>query len=129
MSEKRSGPSFNAGRDQHIAYAEQGAASLHTHIANTGGSAEISISAELKALREILAGLGASTVPVDAAENAADAPKPEHQKVISYVENAVKLASTANGFAEQADKLIPRLQHIATWAGQTWDTWRSALGL
>ena len=100
---------------------------------NAGGSTDIAVRAELQALLELLGQLGSSVTPstalVEAAEKAADAPEPDRQKVIGYVESAIKLATTANGFAEQADKLIPRLQHIATWAGQTWDVWRPVLGL
>jgi hypothetical protein len=133
LSEKRAGPVFNAERDQHIAYAEQGSATLTANVVNAGGSTDIAICAELQALRELLAQLGSSVAPstalVEAAEKAADAPEPDHHRVIGYVETAVKLATTANGFAEQADKLIPRLQQIALWAGQTWDSWRPALGL
>ncbi len=66
---------------------------------------------------------------VQEAEKAAAAPEPERQKVIGYVESAVKLAATANGFADQTGRLIPRLEHIATWAGQSWDSWRTVLGL
>jgi hypothetical protein len=133
MSEKRAGPVFNAVRDQHIAYAEQGPATLTSNVVNAGESADIAIRAELQALRELLSQLGSSAAPsaalVEAAEKATEASEPDHHKVIGYVESAVKLATTANGFAEQADKLIPRLQQIATWAGQTWDSWRPALGL
>jgi len=133
MSDRRAGPVFNAGRDQHIAYSEQGPATLTANVANGGGSDDIAVRAELRALLELLGQLGSSAAPstalVEAAEKAADAAEPDRQKVIDYVESAVKLAATANGFTEQADKLIPRLQHIATWAGQTWESWRSTLGL
>jgi hypothetical protein len=133
MSEKRAGPIFNAGRDQHIAYAEQGPATLTSNVVNAEGPADIAVRGELQALRELLGRLGSAAAPstalMEAAEKATEALEPDRHKVIGYVESAVKLAATANGFAEQSDKLIPRLRHIATWAGQAWDAWRPALGL
>jgi hypothetical protein len=133
MSKHRSGPVFNAGRDQNVAYSEKGSATQTTHVSNVEGPADIAVLAELQELRKLLAQLGATTASataqVEQAEKAANGPNPDKGKVIGYVERAVKLSATANGFAEQADRLVPRLQHIAAWAGQTWDSWRPALGL
>ena len=133
MSEHRSGPVFNAGRDQHIAYSEKGPATQTAHISNVEGHGDIAVLTELQELRKLLAQLGAtaasSAAQVEQAEKDANGPNPDKKKVIGYVEHAVKLATTANGFAEQAAKLIPRLEHIASWAGQTWDSWRLTLGL
>jgi hypothetical protein len=132
MSENRSGPVFNAGRDQHVAYSEKGPATQTAHV-STVEEPNIAIVAELQELRKLLSQLGAtaasSTAQVEQAEKIANGPHPDKEKVVGYVERAVKLATTVNGFAEQTDKLIPRLHHIATWAGQTWESWRPTLGL
>ena len=131
MGETSRGPVFKAGRDQHIAYSERGKATLNVAVANNGSSADV--LAELRVLRETLGKLGvpaaSSAVLLDAAEKVVAAPEPDRTEVAGYVQAAVKLAVDVNGFAEQADKLIPRLQHIAAWAGQTWDAWRLTLGL
>ena len=133
MSENRRGPVFNSGRDQHIAYAEQGDATLNANVLHAGGLADAAVLAELQAVREVLGRLGAhassSAAPLEAAENEAKQAKPDRNKVVGYVETAVKLATGANGFTESVNKLIPRLQQIAHWAGQSWDVWRPTLGL
>jgi hypothetical protein len=131
MSEGRRGPVFRAGRDQQIAYAEQGDATLN---ATTSPNDQLaSILAEIQALREMLKQFGAPAAPattlLEAAEKEAGAPEPRRGVVAGYVETAMKLAAGVNGLAEQTDKLIPRLQQIAGWAGQSWDVWRPALGL
>jgi hypothetical protein len=132
MSGNRGGPSFSAGRDQSIAYAERGDATLDVRVANSGATGDVDIIAELRALREILARLTApdspSAILLETAETEAKAETPRRDKVAGLVESATKLATSVNGFAEQGEKLIPTLQHIGRWAGRAWDAWGPTLG-
>jgi hypothetical protein len=133
MGESRRGPVFKAGGDQYNAYAEQGDATLNAAVSNNSGPANAAVLSELQALREMLSQLGSpassATALLEAAEKEAKAPEPRRDEVAGYVETAMKLAAGVNGFAEQADKLIPRLQQIAAWSGRAWDLGRLALGL
>jgi hypothetical protein len=133
MGDESRGPKFTAGGNQQIAYAEKGDATFNANVSNTTGAAEVDIIAELRALREIMGRLTvqptASVALLDSAEKAAGAAEPRRDEVMSLVEGATKLAVGVNGFAEQADRLIPRLQHVAAWAGRAWDLWGPTLGL
>jgi len=128
---KGRGPSFSACGDQYVAYAEKGDATLNASVTNAANADSAALAAELAAIRELLGQLQApgAVEAVKQAEEEAVTPKPEKATVLSRLEQGVKIASAAEGFAAQSDKLIPRLKAIAAWAGHNWESWRPMLGL
>ncbi len=133
MTGKSRRPQFRAGRDQHIAYAEQGHAILHTEVSNAAVPEEIDIVAEIRALREAIAKFAALDSPavtlLNAAEKEAATTEPRRDQVVNFVEGATKLAAGVNAFAQQSDQFVPRLQQIAKWAGYAWNAWAPSLGM
>jgi hypothetical protein len=90
--------------------------------------------AELSALRDLLASLN---VPErgrldrafqDADEEAAK-PDPDKGEVADAVERVLKAAKGANSFADQVEKLAPRVAALAAWAGPAGHGLLSYLGL
>jgi hypothetical protein len=137
MEERTSGErSIGAGRDMKIVAAASGdksiaiASSSETTVC---GAPSIDAKAELAVLRQILSTLEdldrkALTRLDEAAEEAAK-PKPDHGEVQNLIEQATRYAKTANGFADQAGKLVPHLTRVAVWLGRAWSDWGPTLGL
>jgi hypothetical protein len=90
--------------------------------------------AQLAALRDLLAGLN---VPerrrLDNALQEADdelaKPDPDKDEVAGAVGRVLKAAKGANTFAEQLEKLAPRVAAIASWAGPAGRALLSLVGL
>ncbi len=83
----------------------------------------VDVKAELAALRELIAQLqnvpdrGKADRALQDAADEAEKPQPDKAEVGSAVERAVKYAKSASDFGDQAEKLLPRLAAIASWAG------------
>ena len=131
MPGKAKGPSFSAARDQHVAYAEKGDATLHASVTNAADPHSTTVATELAAIRELLGRLRApdAVKAVKQAEEEAASAKPDKATILSRLEQGMKIASAMEGFAAQSDKLISPLKEIATWAGHSWENWRPMLGL
>jgi hypothetical protein len=133
MTSDRQKPSFTAGRDQNVAYAETGPATQYIHTSNTGADARTIIDA-LRAINDVLAQAAPVEEPItgpiiDAAIKEASAPAPDKRKISGYLETALKLATTTNSLTEQAEKLLPHLQHLADWLGGGLEAFRPYLGI
>ena len=98
------------------------------------GLGSVDLRSELVALREVLAGL---SVPErgrmdraleDASDEAAKA-EPDKEELAGAVGRALKAARGANDFAEQVEKLTPRVAALASWAGPAGHALLSLLGL
>lgn len=82
----------------------------------------VDIKAELSALRDLLASLNAPDQgkldrALQDAEEEAQKPEPDKDEIGSAIERAVKYAKGASEFAENAEKLAPRLAAVASWLG------------
>lgn len=86
---------------------------------------QVDISAEIAALRERLAGLQAPDqgkllrALADAEEEAAK-PDPAPDEIGAAMDRAIGYAKKANGFADQAAKLLPHLKAVCGWLGDNW---------
>lgn len=95
---------------------------------------QVEIKAEVTALRETLAALGApdqgklERALADAEEEAAK-PAPDPDEIGGALDRAIGYAKKANGFAEQAAKLKPHLEAACSWLGQNWHKLLAAAGL
>ena len=84
----------------------------------------VDIKAELAALRALLAALQApdqgklDRAMADAEEEVEKA-DPDRDEVGEALERAVKYAKGANSFAENIEKLAPRLAAVASWLGSS----------
>ncbi len=56
---------------------------------------------------------------LDAEEEAAK-PEPDKDEIGGAIERVVKYARGASEFAEQVEKLAPRLAAVASWLGSNW---------
>ena len=85
----------------------------------------VDISAELRDLREALAGLDSpdrrkiENALGDAEDELAKS-DPDKDEVGNAVDRALKYASKAQGFAEVAEKLAPHVKNAAAWLGKNW---------
>lgn len=94
----------------------------------------VDVKAELAGLRDALADL--KNVPdrrkLDrAVEDAADEvakPEPDKDEVGGALQRVVKYAKAASDFDEQAEKLLPRLAALASWAGANWQSLIGMIG-
>jgi hypothetical protein len=93
----------------------------------------VDLSAEIAALREILAGLrgvdSKALTRLDEAQAEAKKPEPNRKEVHDLITQAARYAKGAEDFAEHTEKLVPRLTRIAAWLGQAWSSWAPNLGL
>jgi hypothetical protein len=108
---------------------------VHTEYQDTLPPAEsVDIRAEIRALREVFAALGSpeqaklERAIADAEEEAAK-PAPDRDEIGGALDRAIKYATKANGFAEQAAKLRPHLEAACGWLGQNWHKLLAAAGL
>lgn len=90
--------------------------------------------AELSALRDLLAGLqvperGKLDRAFQDAEEEAAKPNPDKGEVADAVQRALKAAKGANSFADQIEKLAPRVKALAAWAGPAGHALLSLVGL
>jgi hypothetical protein len=143
MSDKEPKPSIPegpagsviAGRDMKGVAAATGAHSMASaHYRETAlRDPKVDLAAELAALRQVLSGLNGldskALTRLDEAQQEANKPDPDRGEVQNLITQATRYAKSANGFAEQAEKLAPPLMRIAAWLGQAWSSWGPALGL
>jgi hypothetical protein len=127
-------PSFIAGRDIKGAFATGDHATATTTITEAvAPDMNVDIVAALSALKVVLCTLpGIETkalIRLDEARDEAAKSEPKREEVKSLVAQATNYAREATGFIEAADKLTGPLQHIAAWAGSTWQSWAPTLGL
>jgi hypothetical protein len=96
---------------------------------------QVDVRAELAALRELLAGL--KNVPdrgrldravQDAVEETAK-PEPDKEWVGNALERVAKSAKAASDFAENAEKIVPRLVALGSWLGPAGRAVLNALGI
>ena len=89
---------------------------------------------ELSALRDLLAALevperGRLDRAFEDAEEEAAKSDPDKGEVADAVQRVLKAAKGANVFADQIEKLAPRVAALAAWAGPAGHTLLSYLGL
>jgi hypothetical protein len=90
--------------------------------------------AELSALRDLLASLnvperGRLDRALQDAEEEAAKPDPDKGEVADAVQRVLKAAKGANAFAEQIEKLAPRVAALAAWVGPAGHALLSLVGL
>jgi hypothetical protein len=94
----------------------------------------VRIAEELAGLRAILAQLNSVEAAklgraLDDAEEEAGKPKPDKDEVGSALERALKIARSANDFAENTSKLLPYVKGAVAWLGSNWTGLLSLVGL
>ena len=82
----------------------------------------VDILAEIVALRAALSSTASDDAvkirnAVDEAEDEARRPKPNKDEVATALSRAINYAQKAEGFAEEANKLIPHIIKVAGWLG------------
>jgi len=94
----------------------------------------VDIGAEVRALRELLTTLEApeqaklERALADAEDEAAK-PEPDRDEIGGALDRAIRYATKANNFAEQATKLKPHLEAACSWLGRNWHKLLAAASL
>jgi hypothetical protein len=129
-----SGATFKAGGNIIGAFATGTKSKASATFIATVPDQTVDIVEALEALHAELARIPniepkALTSLIKAKEEAAKTHAVAHAEVTSLVEQAVKYAGAAAGFAGAVEQLAPRVKRIWDWAGATLPDWASTLGL
>jgi hypothetical protein len=94
----------------------------------------VNIQSELKALRQLLAGLSTDhqqkivSALAEAAEDAAK-PNPDRDEIGKGLERALDYASKAADFSDKATTIATYVQNAVAWLGENWHKLLSLVGL